>query len=732
MHHRSRIIAVACVFISLGIITLGSAQTVISVGGLTNRHSISPYIYGAANGTRAQVLDLNLPIERYGGNESSSYNWLLNAAAKGTDWYFETFPDDVSSPGFRADSILTDCKANNAQAMVTIPMLNYVGTLGPGRSNTWSFSVSKYGPQTASDGDAGDGISTASGNPYITGNNPLDGNVPNSPAMELSWVQQIVSTWGLSDAGGLKFYIMDNEPSLWNSTHRDVHPVGERYDEIYNDYVTYALNVRNSDPNAVIFGPEEWGWTGYFYSGFDAAWGSANGWSGAFPDMSTHGNLYHIPWILQSLKNYQTANGKQLLNVLSVHYYPQSGEYGNDDSPSMQAIRNQSTRSLWDPAYADLSWIGGTLQGPYVELIPRLKNWVSTYYPGLQTAITEYNWGDEGELNGATAQADIYGIFGREGLDYASRWGVPATDCPVYLAMQMYRNYDGHDSGFGDVSVACTVPNPNALSAFASQRSSDGAITVMVVNKVTTSAPVRIRLTGLPALGLAQVYQLSNPNQTSINRLSNLITSGGVINTTVPAQSVTIFVIPSERLSLTVPNPGQLTASPGGTVTYPVIAADLGNPGAAISGVVLHGPTWAHYDGTTLTLSPPSGTLTGDYPIEIEAVEGGSDPQTATTSFMILTAAPQLQSATFSSSVVNSGSSATLTVSLSTPAPQGGCSISLVPSSYLSVSSPQTIPAGSRSVTISVSAGSVARPILAEVMVSFGGRSIPAFIRIMP
>ncbi|MFY0573367.1 hypothetical protein ACN28S_02470 [Cystobacter fuscus] len=52
--------------------------------------------------------------------------------------------------------------------------------------------------------------------------------------------------------------------------------------------------------------------------------------------------------------------------------------------------------------------------------------------------------------------------------------------------MKLYRNYDGRKSTFGDVSVACSVPEPDHLSAFAAQRTSDGALTVMVVNKVLT------------------------------------------------------------------------------------------------------------------------------------------------------------------------------------------------------------------------------------------------------
>lgn len=65
-------------------------------------------------------------------------------------------------------------------------------------------------------------------------------------------------------------------------------------------------------------------------------------------------------------------------------------------------------------------------------LIPRMRNWVNTYYPGTPIAITEYNWGAEDDMNGATTLADILGIFGREGLDMATYWTIPASTSPTF------------------------------------------------------------------------------------------------------------------------------------------------------------------------------------------------------------------------------------------------------------------------------------------------------------
>jgi hypothetical protein len=218
--------------------------------------------------------------------------------------------------------------------------------------------------------------------------------------------------------------------------------------------------------------------------------------------------------------------------------YPQGGDGGNDVSTATQLLRNRSTRSLWDANYVDESWIGNV-----IKLIPRMKGWVATYYPGTKIGITEYNWGAEGHINGATAQADILGIFGREGLDLGTRWTTPATGSPAYNAMKMYRNYDGAKSTFGDTSVSASGPNPDNVSTFAAIRSSDGAMTIIVINKqLLSSALSTINLTNFLPGASAQVWQLTSGNV--ITHLSNVSLSANLISNSLAPQSITLFVVP--------------------------------------------------------------------------------------------------------------------------------------------------------------------------------------------
>ncbi|MGH9820338.1 MAG: glycoside hydrolase family 44 protein, partial [Pyrinomonadaceae bacterium] len=514
---------------------LVSAVT-IQIDAAANRHAISPLIYGTAFATTAQLLDLNAPVNRSGGNTTTTYNWQQNASNHANDWYFESISDGQATPGESGDTFIQTSKNGNAQAALTIPIIDWVAKVAPDRSILPSFRVSKYGAQQAIDpflADAGNGVLANGTN--VTGNDPNDANVPNSTTLQQGWVQHLIGKWGNSSAGGLKYYLLDNEHSIWFSTHRDIAPAGATMDDLFGKMRDYSAMIKSQDSNAVVLGPEEWGWSGYFYSGFDQQYGAAHGWW-SLPDRAAHANMDYMPWLLQQFKNYDTANGKRLLDIFTLHYYPQGGEFGDDVSAAMQARRNRSTRSLWDPNYVDETWINDK-----IKLIPRMKAWVAQYYPNTKIGVTEYNWGAEGNINGATTQADVYGIFGREGLDIATRWTTPATNSPVYNAMKMYRNYDGNKSGFGDISVSATVPNPDSLSAYASVRSIDGALTIMVINKVTSSQAATISLANFAAGSTAQVWQLTSAN--SITHLADTAVASAAINITVPAQSITLLIV---------------------------------------------------------------------------------------------------------------------------------------------------------------------------------------------
>jgi len=193
------------------------------------------------------------------------------------------------------------------------------------------------------------------------------------------------------------------------------------------------------------------------------------------------------------------------------------------------------------------------LQAP--QVIPMMKGWVAKDYPGTKTAITEYNWGGQEHINGALAQADILGIFGREGLDIGTLWGPPdpATQVPGLMAFEAFRNYDGKNAMFGDMAITSTSADQSKLSVYGALRVKDNMVTVVVINKTYGDLTSAIAIGGLPAATTsAQAFLYSNANLAAIVAQPNVTVtppSGSVgestISTTFPAQSITILVMPN-------------------------------------------------------------------------------------------------------------------------------------------------------------------------------------------
>jgi hypothetical protein len=605
-----------------------NAAVTINIDANANRRAISPNIYGVAHATTAQLTDLNSPLNRNGGNNTTRYNWQLNADNRANDWYFESIAEPSAVPGERGDAFIANSKAGNAQAMVTFPTIDWVAKLGVNRSKLASFSIAKYGAQTGNDWqwypDAGNGV-RATGQ-YVTSNDPNDANVASNSTYQQGWAQHLVGRWGTNANGGLRYYILDNEPSIWHSTHRDVHPTGATMDEIKNKMIDYGGKIKSIDPSALVVGPEEWGWSGYILSGYDQQYGSLHGWN-FMPDRTNHGGWDYLPWLLDQLRQNNNATGKRLLDVFTVHYYPQGGEFSNDVSSAMQLRRNRSTRSLWDPSYIDETWINDR-----VQLVPRLKSWVNSYYPGTLTGVTEYNWGAENHINGATAQADILGIFGREGLDMAARWTTPDPSTPTYKAMKMYRNYDGNKSSFGDTSIAAAGPNPDNVSVFAAERSADGGLTIMVISKyLSGNTPATINLANFPHNGSAQVWQLTAAN--SINRLTDVSFSGNTLGATLPAQSITLFVLP-EASGNQAPF-AVITATPTSGVAPLAVVFDGSNSSDPDGTIVSY--LWNFGDGTTgsgITINH-TYSVSGTYIARLTVTDNQGASNSATTTVQV-------------------------------------------------------------------------------------------------
>ena len=118
----------------------------IQVDVTQGRRPIDARIYGLNHADRGTLEALNSPLNRFGGNRRSRYNWQQNVDNTGSDYFFLSFPF-APVAGELADTHVDHSRGAGAQAMITVPMIDFVARTNDERSVLCSFSEAKYGPQ---------------------------------------------------------------------------------------------------------------------------------------------------------------------------------------------------------------------------------------------------------------------------------------------------------------------------------------------------------------------------------------------------------------------------------------------------------------------------------------------------------------------------------------------------------------------------------------------------------
>ena len=490
---------------------------------------ISPEIYGIAYSPRKNVADayqwrLGATGRRWGGNPASRYNPRLgNAWNTASDWFY-TNVNYSGDTGNAWESFLNENRQHGVHSAVTVPMLGWVAK----DTQSYSYPVTTYGPQRGHGGpggDAGNGV-RQDGTPILDAD-PKRTSIVAGPELVGEWVANIRRSEAKRGGRTVTQYILDNEPALWNSTHRDVHPEPLGYDELLRRTIAYASQVRLADPNGLIAGPAEWGWPAYFFSAADAAAGFKKK-----PDRLAHGDMPLLQWYLQQLRAHEQRTGQRLLDIVDVHFYPQlKGIYGHGehDDANTGDRRIRSTRSLWDPSYRDESWINDV-----VRLLPRLRELIAESYPGLQISIGEYNFGGEKNMSGAIALAETLGRFGQEGVYSAYYWTYPPDNSPAFHAFRAFRNYDGQGAQFLERSLPTT--GDSGTSIFASQNTRGDRMVAILLNlDPREGAEASLELSGCGKVTARRAFQYTDGPE----GLKALPTAN--LSPTLPPYSVTVL-----------------------------------------------------------------------------------------------------------------------------------------------------------------------------------------------
>ncbi len=495
-------------FFFLTTFLVGSSLWAATITCTINAGSAGTTIPPGTYGSDTILAGVTNPLYRQGGNRMTAYNWENNASNSGQDYCGVVggvtvcnhednymFPPGVTyandQPATTLISFILGNNAVTAASLVTLQMAGYVSanptcncfvtiTGAADTSNTYWDAVSFSGGPTT-------------GAPATSG----------SPVYMNSEMAYLLSTVGGADSGGAQFYDLDNEPALWNDTHPLVHPNQATCTEVAGKGVSLSTVITSIDPNAQILGPVCYGWSEYVNNQ-------------SAPDDDPTLNAYtgnpnqvaYLDYYLATMNSASNAAGRRLLHYMDLHWYPAATTAlsdpnyitTDDTSYGMSVARMQAPRSLWDPAYTEISWItADSIHGP-VTLIPRLQSAVSQYYPGTGLSFSEYQYGSGEDISGGVAHADALGIFGQNGA-LACWWPDTlnsGTDTYVEAAFNLYLNYDGQGSKFGNLSIPASSSSVSLMSVYAARSTvSPYMIWVVAINRDYPSPGNAVTDTGI-------------------------------------------------------------------------------------------------------------------------------------------------------------------------------------------------------------------------------------------
>ncbi len=518
-------------------------------------YPISRFIYGgnvvSETGSYGNAtMPAEFTFNRLGGNRSTAYNWENNYSNAGHDYkYWNTADEEAgTTSGGTVRRHAAPSFARGQAFMATVPMSGSVSAnacmcdVGIGAANRTKRLATQFRLSMARKRSA-----------LAAAPNTSDAFVYQDEFVH--WFESTFPGRSTHPTAPV-FFSLDNEPDLWHATHKEIFsdlnddpktPQIQTYAGFADTSVVYAGAIKSVLANALVFGPATATYTGITLLGRYPT-----------PD-PVYGTQNFIDVYLDRMRAAEKAAGRRLLDVLDVHFYSEGGtnagtisnDYATQDAAMIEK-RVQAPRSLWDPTYNDGSWVTNVTNGP-IRLLPRLRDQIAAHYPGTKLAITEYYFGRGGDISGGIAQADAFGIFGREGVFAASLWPLAGIWAEPYKgdgnkayayifgALRSFRNYDGAGGAFGDVGLKATTTDVAVSSVYAS-RNAAGNVVMVAINKTTTPKVASITLRNVGSATVARPFVMSAASATPA-RQADVAVANGTLSYSMPAMSVTTLVL---------------------------------------------------------------------------------------------------------------------------------------------------------------------------------------------
>src|SRR6185503_9175791 len=134
----------------LGCAAASAVDVTVTIDPYGNRRPIDPLIYGVNFGDPARMSVVPYPLNRWGGNSETRYNWKVDVHNTASDWFFMNVPDtpldvDQLPDGSSADQFVTGTLGQGAQPILTVPTIGWTPrsqglTVAQARQKRWGFS----------------------------------------------------------------------------------------------------------------------------------------------------------------------------------------------------------------------------------------------------------------------------------------------------------------------------------------------------------------------------------------------------------------------------------------------------------------------------------------------------------------------------------------------------------------------------------------------------------------
>jgi hypothetical protein len=434
----------------------------IQVDVAKGRRPISPYIYGRNNNisdapsspmSAANVTlynDAGLRMTRDGGgNNSTKYNWRRKITSH-PDWYNNVYAHDWD---FAAQSI--------QQRLPLTAGLFTLQLLGKAASNTQN-NYPDYGDgSNASKNWAGGGGPAGDGNPALY---LMDWPADSTTAILDFWFRPVAQGGLGLDSARFRYWNMDNEPEVWNSTHDDVVKDTITAEAYMTKYFAVAKLARQKFPGIKLVGPvftNEWQW-----------WNWNNHFVGGIPWME-----YFIKRVAQE----QAASGLRLLDVLDFHYYQGANANATDEHLVTQLHR------IWYDTTYNWPWANGSKAYPSgwdesrkkQYIFKRCEDWFTKYLGqnhGVTIGMTET--GISGiNIDGSLASVwygSQLGTFADHGVEIFTPW---------YWNRGQWETLHLFSKNAKSTRVESVSSLDTTVSAYSSVNAAGDSCTVILINR---------------------------------------------------------------------------------------------------------------------------------------------------------------------------------------------------------------------------------------------------------